>query len=161
MMQPVLMILISHLPACPSQSDTVNNCLDSNFTPNDQNHTRSNFCENSKSLELSCCSSKVVNGQKSLEGLRILLAEDTPVLQRVATIMLQKLGASVVIVGDGMQAVDALSALENDSARNETKTGECPLYDLILMDCQVRYFKLILSSCFIICLGLNLSASVL
>ncbi|KAH7848760.1 hypothetical protein Vadar_007409 [Vaccinium darrowii] len=123
--------------ACPSQSDTVNNCLDSNFTPNDQNHTRSNFCENSKSLELSCCSSKVVNGQKSLEGLRILLAEDTPVLQRVATIMLQKLGASVVVVGDGMQAVDALSALENDSARNETKIGECPLYDLILMDCQM------------------------
>ncbi|KAG5530196.1 hypothetical protein RHGRI_030540 [Rhododendron griersonianum] len=119
--------------ACPSQSETVNNCFVNDFTPNDQNHTRSN----SKSLELSCCSSKVVNGQKSLEGLRILLAEDTPVLQRVATIMLQKLGASVVVVGDGMQAVDALSALENDYARNETKIGECPSYDLILMDCQM------------------------
>ncbi|KAF7129538.1 hypothetical protein RHSIM_Rhsim10G0210600 [Rhododendron simsii] len=123
--------------ACPPQSETVNNCFVNDFTPNDQNHTRSKFCENSKSLELSCCSSKVVNGQKSLEGLRILLAEDTPVLQRVATIMLQKLGASVVVVGDGMQAVDALSALENDNARNEAKIGECPSYDLILMDCQM------------------------
>ncbi|KAG5530031.1 hypothetical protein RHGRI_030409 [Rhododendron griersonianum] len=123
--------------ACPSQSETVNNCFVNDFTSNDQNHTRSKFCENSKSLELSCCSSKVVNGQKSLEGLRILLAEDTPVLQRVATIMLQKLGASVVVVGDGMQAADALYALENDYARNETKIGECPSYDLILMDCQM------------------------
>ncbi|KAG5530035.1 hypothetical protein RHGRI_030411 [Rhododendron griersonianum] len=59
-----------------------------------------------------------------------------------------EVGASVVVVGDGMQAVDALSVLENDYARNETKIGECPSYDLILMDCQVRCFKLMFSSCF-------------
>ncbi|KAL7615436.1 hypothetical protein Lser_V15G07175 [Lactuca serriola] len=65
------------------------------------------------------------NGQKSLEGVRILLAEDTPILQRVATIMLEKMGATVVVVGDGVQAVEAL------------QDHNPPPYDLILMDCQM------------------------
>ncbi|CAN4083452.1 unnamed protein product [Withania somnifera] len=95
------------------------------------------------------CSSKVA-GQKSLEGLCILLAEDTPVLQRVATIMLEKLGAKVVVVGDGQQAVDALRPMCNsDECRNESlqeddnsvtsqAEGSYSLpYDLILMDCQM------------------------
>lgn len=43
--------------------------------------------------------SKAVNEQKSLEGLRIMLAEDNPILQRVATIMLEKMGAIVIDVG--------------------------------------------------------------
>lgn len=66
---------------------------------------------------------KPVNGQKDLEGVRILLAEDTPILQKVATIMLEKMGATVSVVGDGVQAVEALQIMHS--------------YDLILMDCQV------------------------
>lgn len=93
--------------------------------------------------------SKAVNGKKSLEGLRILLAEDTPVLQRVATIMLEKMGASVVAVGDGQQAVDALNCMlgvedcrreslqKERNTRSQTEILACPPYDLILMDCQV------------------------
>ncbi|MED6108456.1 Histidine kinase 1 [Stylosanthes scabra] len=89
-----------------------------------------------------------VNGKNSLEGLRILLAEDTPVLQRVATIMLEKMGASVVAVGDGQQAVDALhcmlgvedcrrDSLQKDrNTRSQTEILTSP-YDLILMDCQM------------------------
>ncbi|KAL7090568.1 hypothetical protein ACP275_12G049600 [Erythranthe tilingii] len=46
--------------------------------------------------------------EKSLECLRVLLAEDTPVQQRVAKVMLEKLGVEVVVVGDGIQAVEAL-----------------------------------------------------
>lgn len=65
------------------------------------------------------------NTQKSLEGVRILLAEDTPILQRVATIMLEKMGAIVVVVGDGVQAVEAL------------QDHIPPPYDLVLMDCQM------------------------
>ncbi|XP_054824898.1 histidine kinase 1 isoform X2 [Prosopis cineraria] len=95
------------------------------------------------------CSSKTVNGKKSLEGLRILLAEDTPVLQRVATIMLEKMGATVVAVGDGQQAVDALNCMlgAEDSRReslmkerstiSQTEIFSCTPYDLILMDCQM------------------------
>lgn len=78
--------------------------------------------------------SKNIHGKKSLEGLRILLAEDTPVLQRVTTIMLEKMGATVIAVGDGLLAVEALTAMLSA----EEQRRECPTrYDLILMDCQV------------------------
>ncbi|WZZ02844.1 hypothetical protein YC2023_088765 [Brassica napus] len=85
--------------------------------------------------------------QKSLEGVRILLAEDTPVLQRVATIMLEKMGATVTAVWDGQQAVDALNyksinAQEHNNLSEEEETNpqsdtpNSSPYDLILMDCQ-------------------------
>lgn len=78
---------------------------------------------------------KAVNEQKRpLEGLCILLAEDTIVLQRVATIMLEKMGARIVVVGDGLQAVDAL---KNKIQSNEHSDAKALPYDLILMDCQV------------------------
>ncbi|KAK6924505.1 Signal transduction response regulator, receiver domain [Dillenia turbinata] len=81
------------------------------------------------------CSGEVENEKKkSLQGLRILLAEDTPVLQTVATIMLEKMGAIVVAVGDGVQAVDALKCVLNaDDGRRKSPSP----YDLILMDCQM------------------------
>ncbi|KAF7809639.1 histidine kinase 1 [Senna tora] len=94
-------------------------------------------------------SSNAVNGKKSLEGLRILLAEDTPVLQRVATIMLEKMGATVAAVGDGQQAVNALncvlsaedcrkeSLLKERNTKSQTENLTRPPYDLILMDCQM------------------------
>ncbi|XP_042495876.1 histidine kinase 1 isoform X2 [Macadamia integrifolia] len=91
-----------------------------------------------------------IDGQKFLKGLCILLAEDTPVLQRVATIMLQKMGASVVAVGDGQQAVDTLkcmldaekyrsseSPFWDGNTRLQTQLQDCPPFDLILMDCQM------------------------
>lgn len=96
-----------------------------------------------------CFSTKAVNDQKSLEGLRILLAEDTPVLQRVATIMLEKMGAMVTAVGDGLQAVEALNCSLNaeegsretrskDACTRQEEKSDLPQFDLILMDCQVR-----------------------
>ena len=97
-------------------------------------------------------SSRTVSGKKSLEGLRILLAEDTPVIQRVATIMLEKMGAIVVAVGDGQQAVDALNGMpgvedcrresimkERNTRSSQTEILSSPPYDLILMDCQVKF----------------------
>jgi PAS domain S-box-containing protein len=55
--------------------------------------------------------------------LRILLAEDNPVNQRLAQRLLEKRGHEVAIVGDGRQAVEA--------ARS------APPFDLILMDVQM------------------------
>ncbi|GMN29054.1 hypothetical protein TIFTF001_002269 [Ficus carica] len=91
-------------------------------------------------------STKAMNEQKSLQGLRILIAEDTPVLQRVATIMLEKMGATVTAVGDGLQAVDALNcSVNSDEGRRQSfskdactcsKEENSP-FDLILMDCQM------------------------
>ncbi|XAR73760.1 Histidine kinase [Bertholletia excelsa] len=152
----------------PSQHVMANNCFvessqvhvqTHDCSTNDPSGIRSTSPENSNYLDehLTSCGAKeqgrssfkkIVNEHKSLGGLCILLAEDTPVLQRVATIMLEKLGATVVAVGDGMQAVDALkitlcdegrraSALEDGNAKTETINGNCLPYDLILMDCQM------------------------
>jgi CheY-like chemotaxis protein len=55
-------------------------------------------------------------------GLRILLAEDNLVNQRLATRMLEKRGHRVVVAGTGREA---LTALEKES------------YDLVLMDIQM------------------------
>jgi signal transduction histidine kinase/DNA-binding response OmpR family regulator len=60
--------------------------------------------------------------QAALVDLRVLVAEDNPVNQRVIRGLLGKLGLRPVIVGDGMQA---LHALEADS------------YDIALFDCQM------------------------
>jgi signal transduction histidine kinase/DNA-binding response OmpR family regulator len=60
--------------------------------------------------------------QRSLEGMRVLLAEDNLVNQKVAAHALKKLGCLVEVVGTGAQAVKAW-----ESAR----------YELILMDCQM------------------------
>ncbi|KAI4327753.1 hypothetical protein L6164_020178 [Bauhinia variegata] len=97
-------------------------------------------CENSEGSEIhrTNSSNKAVSGKKPLEGLRILLAEDTPVIQRVATIMLEKMGATVVAVGDGLQAVEALNCmLDDEDCRRGIEVSSGPAYDLILMDCQM------------------------
>jgi CheY-like chemotaxis protein len=57
-------------------------------------------------------------------GFRILLAEDNPVNQRVAMVMLRKLGHQVSVVDDGAQAVE----------RAEAET-----FDLALMDVQMPH----------------------
>jgi two-component system, sensor histidine kinase and response regulator len=54
--------------------------------------------------------------------LRVLLAEDNRTNQKVATIMLERLGHHVVVAGTGLEAVDALKAEP---------------YDLVLMDVQM------------------------
>jgi CheY-like chemotaxis protein len=56
------------------------------------------------------------------QGVRILLAEDNKVNQRVAVRMLEKDGHQVIVVGDGHQA---LAALERED------------FDLVLMDVQM------------------------
>jgi CheY-like chemotaxis protein len=60
--------------------------------------------------------------EPSAEPKRVLVAEDNPVNQRVAQLMLSKLGHKVDIVGDGASAVRAT---------------EVSSYDVILMDVQM------------------------
>lgn len=57
-------------------------------------------------------------------GVRILLAEDNPVNQRLAVLQLERLGYVVHAVADGRMAVDSI--LQAPHA-----------YDLVLMDCQM------------------------
>ena len=56
------------------------------------------------------------------EGLRVLLAEDNVVNQKVGGAILEKIGCNYDVVGDGDQALDAL------------KTNK---YDIVLMDVQM------------------------
>ena len=62
------------------------------------------------------------SGKEALRNARVLLAEDNPVNQVVASNMLGNLGCRVEIVGGGREAVEAIR-----------KAG----FDLILMDCQM------------------------
>jgi PAS domain S-box-containing protein len=62
-------------------------------------------------------------GDLPRRGLRVLLAEDHPVNQRVAAGMLDRLGAEVVLAADGRAAVAAVAA-------------GAP-FDIVLMDCHM------------------------
>lgn len=62
------------------------------------------------------------NGRSGKMGLRILVAEDNPVNQRVIDLMLRKMGYRADIVADGTEVLDAL---------------ERRSYDLILMDIRM------------------------
>lgn len=63
-----------------------------------------------------------MSGDPQTLNLHILLAEDNPVNQMVACKLLEKSGCSVVVVDNGLKALDAV-AQES--------------FDLILMDCMM------------------------
>jgi len=58
--------------------------------------------------------------------LRLLLAEDNPVNQRVAALILSGLGYDVQVAADGQQALDAVAAAQADAP-----------FDVVLMDVQM------------------------
>ncbi|KAG0613955.1 hypothetical protein M758_6G140600 [Ceratodon purpureus] len=65
---------------------------------------------------------------KPFEKLEILVAEDTPLLRKLAVVMLQKLGATTHEAGNGQEVLDAVL----DRMKNKK-----PPFSCILMDCQM------------------------
>jgi CheY-like chemotaxis protein len=66
-------------------------------------------------------SGRAISGKGSRK-IRILVAEDNPLNQRVAQAMLRKRGLQADVVANGQEAVNALQTVP---------------YDLVLMDCQM------------------------
>lgn len=58
-------------------------------------------------------------------GLRVLVAEDNPINQRVAVAMLRTLGHKGVVVGDGEKALRALSQLPFDVVLMDVTMPNC------------------------------------
>ncbi|XP_044959368.1 probable histidine kinase 2 [Hordeum vulgare subsp. vulgare] len=76
---------------------------------------------------------------KPLEGMRVLLVEDTVLLQRIQKQMLTNLGATVELATDGSVAVAMFTkALEDANGVSESHVDTVAMpYDVILMDCQM------------------------
>ncbi len=64
----------------------------------------------------------VESGPETLLHVRVLLVEDNPVNQQVATAMLEQMGARVDVAADGKEALEQVALLP---------------YDLIFMDCEM------------------------
>lgn len=67
----------------------------------------------------------------NLEGLSVLLAEDNPTNQMVASQMLESLGAKVTIAGDGLEALEMLSERSFDVALIDIEMPRISGLDLI------------------------------
>ncbi len=68
------------------------------------------------------CATGLTISESVKRKIRILVAEDNPVNQKVAQAMLRKMGLRADVVANGQEAVNALQMIP---------------YDLILMDCQM------------------------
>ena len=75
-------------------------------------------------------SKKMNNSPKPLANLEILIAEDTPLLRKLAAAMLRRLGAVTHEASNGQEVLEAVT--------NRVQCGQSPFH-CILMDCQVGY----------------------
>ena len=77
------------------------------------------------------------SGEEALAGVHVLIAEDTPLLKKVAVIRMQKLGCTVRAVSDGKEALDAVVANYKAEVEGMPPDPNTQHFDAILMDCQV------------------------
>jgi two-component system, sensor histidine kinase and response regulator len=84
--------------------------------------TSASMSESSSAPVVAPADDAALEAPRNGRRLRILLAEDDPVNQRVAVAMLRKLGHQTIVVDDGQEALDRLG--------NDT-------FDVVLMDVQM------------------------
>jgi PAS domain S-box-containing protein len=80
------------------------------------------FAKIEKEGATDCSTAKPFISENAKHKIRILVAEDNPVNQKVAQAMLKKMGLLADVVANGLEAVDVLQTIA---------------YDLVLMDCHM------------------------
>ncbi|KAM0932788.1 putative histidine kinase response regulator and transcription factor RR-A-type family [Dioscorea sansibarensis] len=87
----------------------------------------------------------ISKGINHLNGMSILLVEDSPVISRYEFLLLSKLGAKVEICENGLEALDKVKIALRETTNaigpsHARKNLDHSPYDIILMDCEVIYF---------------------
>lgn len=80
------------------------------------------YGKNGGEAAMECSAAEQVISEDDKQKIRILVAEDNSINQKVAQAMMRKIGLSADVVANGQQAIDALETIP---------------YDLVLMDCQM------------------------
>ncbi|KAK1371001.1 Casein kinase i family protein [Heracleum sosnowskyi] len=80
-------------------------------------------------------SSEITEVDEPLRGKKVLVVEDEPLLQRIATAILSKLGATIEISNNGHEALQSVAKAFEDQ-RTSGNPPSLP-YDYIFMDCQM------------------------
>lgn len=74
-----------------------------------------------------------------LNGMYILLVEDSLVISRYEFFLLSKLGAKVEISRNGLEALDKVRTSLHETVNATGTSRKQKIYDVILMDCEVIY----------------------
>ena len=119
---PPLLVLLRSLPSCTTELEK--SLVDRFITkPAKQATLINSLAELTQADAAGSSVPRTGAGAKSLsDAVRILVADDNAVNQKVATHMLRKLGAEVHSVSNGIEALQALRARD---------------FDVVLMDCQM------------------------
>lgn len=78
------------------------------------------------------------NNEKPLNGKRILVAEDSAVLRKLAMYSISRLGANVELCENGKEALE-LVRIGLSNLRKQKGEFEIVPYDYVIMDCEVKY----------------------
>ena len=76
------------------------------------------------------------DGERFEQPLRVLLAEDNELNQRLARALLERMNCTVDVVGDGVEALQALG-IDPDRLEDSSHMDNYARYDLVLMDCNM------------------------
>lgn len=76
------------------------------------------------------------SSEKELNGKKFLVVDDNPILNKLTTAHLRKLGANFEVCSNGKEAFDRICKILRDQRKDGHSKADLP-YDYIMMDCEV------------------------